>query len=44
MRNDKKKDDDKINFIFLKRIGKTTAPGKHKFKIDQIESLVQKLF
>ena len=44
MRNDKKKDDDKISFIFLKRIGKTTAPGKHKFKIDQIESLVQRLF
>ena len=44
MRNDKKKDDDKISFIFLKRIGKTTAPGKHKFKIDQIENLVQRLF
>ena len=44
MRNDKKKDDDKVSFIFLKRIGKTTAPGKHKFRIDQIENFVQRLF
>ena len=44
MKNDKKKDDDKVSFIFLKNIGKTTAPGKHKYKIDQIESLVKKLF
>ena len=32
MANDKKKDDEKINFILLKKIGQTTLPGKHKFK------------
>ena len=44
MQNDKKKDDEKINFIFLKRIGKTTNPGENKFKIDQIKKIITKLF
>ena len=44
MQNDKKKDDEKINFIFLKKLGKTTIPGKYKLKINQIENLVKKLF
>ena len=44
MANDKKKDDEKINFIFLKKIGQTTLPGKHKFKISQIRDLINKLF
>ena len=30
MKNDKKKDDEKLSFIFLKNIGKTTG-GKYKF-------------
>ena len=44
MKNDKKKDDEKVSFIFLKNIGKTTIPGKHKYKVKQIENIVKKLF
>ena len=44
MKNDKKKDDDNINFIFLKKIGQTTVPGKYKFKFSQVENIVKKLF
>ena len=44
MKNDKKKDDEKVSFIFLKNIGKTTLPGKYKYKIDQVENLIKKLF
>ncbi len=44
MKNDKKKDDEKVSFIFLKSIGKTTAPGKYKFKINYVENLIKKLF
>ena len=32
MENDKKNDDNRINFILLKDIGKTTLPGKIKFE------------
>ena len=44
MKNDKKKDDDRISFILLKNIGQTTMPGKHKYKIAQIEKMVKNLF
>ena len=44
MRNDKKKDDDKISFIFLINIGKTTMPGKYKYKVNQLESIIKRLF
>ncbi len=44
MKNDKKKDDEKVSFIFLKEIGKTTMPGKYKYGTKQIENLVKKLF
>ena len=44
MKNDKKKEDEKINFILLKNIGKTTAHGNHKYNINQVESLIKKLF
>ncbi len=44
MQNDKKKDDDKINFIFLKRIGKTTIPGKNKYKIKELKKMIINLF
>ncbi len=44
MKNDKKKDDEKISFIFLKSIGKTTTPGAYKYKINQVESFVKKSF
>ncbi len=44
MKNDKKKDDEKISFIFLKSIGKTTIPGNYKYKIDNLESLIRRSF
>ena len=44
MKNDKKNEDEKISFILLKNIGKTTAPGKFKYRIDQVKVLIQKLF
>ena len=44
MKNDKKKDDERVSFIFLKNIGKTTLPGKYKYKINQVEKLIKKLF
>ena len=44
MKNDKKKDDEKISFILLNNIGKTTTPGKFKYKISQVENLIKKLF
>ena len=44
MKNDKKKEDDKVSFIFLNSIGKTTIPGNYKYKISQVESLIKNLF
>ena len=44
MKNDKKKDDEKVSFIFLRNLGKTTAPGKYKYKTNQVENLIKKLF
>jgi len=44
MNNDKKKDDEKISLILLKNIGKTTTPGKFKYKINQVENFIKKLF
>ena len=37
--NDKKNNDDKINFILLKRIGKTTLPNKFKISISKLKKL-----
>ena len=37
-KNDKKNDDDKINFIFLKSIGKTTKPNTYKISIDRLKN------
>ena len=44
MNNDKKKDDEKISLILLRNIGKTTTPGKFKYKINQVENLIKRLF
>ena len=44
MNNDKKKEDEKVSFIFLKNIGQTTIPGKYKLKTKQIEKFIKKLF
>ena len=43
MSSDKKNEDDRINLILLKKIGKTTRPGKFKIKIIQMEKMLMKL-
>ena len=37
LKNDKKNEDDRINFILLKKIGKTTMPNKFKISIDKLK-------
>ncbi len=37
LKNDKKNDDEKINFILLKRIGKTTNPNSNKISINNLK-------
>ena len=37
--NDKKNNDDKINFILLRKIGKTTLPNKHKISQNNLKKL-----
>ena len=44
MKNDKKKDDEKISLILLNSIGKTTAPGNYKYKTPQVEKFIKELF
>ncbi len=39
LRNDKKNNDDKINFILLKNIGKTALPDKTKISINALKKL-----
>tara|TARA_B100001059_G_scaffold197095_1_gene202373 strand:- start:497 stop:1609 length:1113 start_codon:yes stop_codon:yes gene_type:complete len=39
LKNDKKNNDDKINFILLKAIGKTAMPNKSKISIDNLKRL-----
>ena len=39
LKNDKKNDDNKINFILLKSIGKTAMPNKSKISIYNLRSL-----
>ena len=43
MENDKKNDDNKINFILLKKIGKTTSPGEIKFQKNILVKELSKL-
>ena len=43
MINDKKNDDEKISLILLKRIGKTTMPGKIKMSVGQIGNFLKKV-
>ena len=38
LKNDKKNNDEKINFILLKKIGKTTAPNKFKISLKHIKN------
>ena len=39
LKNDKKNDDEKINFILLKKIGKTALPNKNKISITELKKL-----
>ena len=39
LKNDKKNNDDKINFILLKGIGKTLMPNKSKISISNLKKL-----
>ena len=39
IKNDKKNDDDKVNFILLKKIGKTALPNKSKISIKNFKKL-----
>ena len=41
LKNDKKNNDDKINFILLKKIGKTTMPNKYKISINELKKYVR---
>ena len=43
MVNDKKNDDEKINLILLKRIGKTTTPGKIKLSVNKVGNFLKKI-
>ena len=37
LKNDKKNDDEKINFILLNRIGKTAQPNKYKISVKELK-------
>ena len=39
LRNDKKNDDDKINFILLKNVGKTVSPNKSKISVKNLKNM-----
>jgi 3-dehydroquinate synthase/shikimate kinase/3-dehydroquinate synthase len=39
IKNDKKNNDDKVNFILLKNIGKTALPNKSKISINNFKKL-----
>ena len=41
LKNDKKNNDDKINFILLKKIGKTAQPNKSKISIKNFKKLIK---
>ena len=41
LKNDKKNNDDKINFILLKKIGKTSLPNKSKISLKQFKKLTK---
>jgi 3-dehydroquinate synthetase len=39
LKNDKKNNDDKINFILVKKIGKTSLPNKNKISLNGLKLL-----
>ena len=42
LKNDKKNNDEKINFILLKKIGKTTLPNKYKISLNNLKKNIKK--
>ena len=42
LKNDKKNHDEKVNFILLKNIGKTTLPNTQKISINQLKKQIKK--
>ena len=42
LKNDKKNNDEKINFILLNRIGKTTMPNKYKMSINELKKNIKR--
>ena len=43
LKNDKKNNDEKINFILINRIGKTALPNKHKISINELKGHIKQL-
>ena len=43
LKNDKKNNDEKINFILLNKIGKTTIPNKYKISINELKKNIKNL-
>ena len=43
LKNDKKNNDEKINFILINKIGKTTLPNKHKISVNELKKSVRRL-
>ena len=43
LQNDKKNNDEKINFILLKKIGKTTLPDTHKMSLEEIKKIIKNI-
>ena len=41
LKNDKKNNDEKINFILLNKIGKTTMPNKYKISINELKKHIR---
>jgi len=42
LKNDKKNNDEKINFILLKKIGSTTEPNKHKMSLKELKKVIKR--
>jgi 3-dehydroquinate synthetase len=43
LKNDKKNNDENINFILLKSIGKTALPGKNKISFEKLKKLTKSI-
>lgn len=43
LKNDKKNNDEKINFILLKKIGKTSMPNKYKISLNELKKNIKRL-